>query len=219
MPLSRLPLRARSPSRARRACAGIPRALHAGRCRRRSRHRPAAARTRRGGQPFGSRCTRPGPAGERVEHRTGVGAAPVLLELRDDLHRAHLRRSRDGACREGGAQQVERRDAGSELAGHLRDEMCDVREPLRLEEPLDLDRPGQADAREIVAAEVDEHHVLGAVLLRREEPLRVTVAGAGRSRDRVHRRAAFHRAGRASPVTSRRGRHRPAPAGRGTATD
>ena len=128
-------------------------------------------------------------AGQRVEDRAGVGAAAVLLELRDDLHRAHLRRARDGARREGRAQQVERRDAGRELADDLRDEVRDVREPLRLEEPLDLHRPGQADAREVVAAEVDEHHVLGAVLLRGEQPLRVAVARARRAGDRVHRRA------------------------------
>ena len=38
--------------------------------------------------------------------------------------------------------------------------------------------PGAADAREVVAAEVDEHHVLGAVLLRREQPLGVALARA-----------------------------------------
>ena len=48
-----------------------------------------------------------------------------------------------------------------------------MREALRLEEALDLHRSGLADAREVVAAEVDEHHVLGAVLLGREQPLDV----------------------------------------------
>ena len=36
--------------------------------------------------------------------------------------------------------------------------------------------PGLADAREVVAAEVDEHHVLGAVLLRARAALRVALA-------------------------------------------
>ena len=53
-----------------------------------------------------------------------------------------------------------------QLPGDLGDEVRDVREPLRLEEALDLHRAGPADAREVVPAEVDEHHVLGAVLLR-----------------------------------------------------
>ena len=50
-------------------------------------------------------------------------------------------------------------------------------------------RAGHADAREVVAAEVDEHHVLGAVLLRREQRLGVALAGRDRAGDRVERGA------------------------------
>ena len=53
----RSPPRCRSPARAPRACAGIPRALPSGRSRRRSRHPPAGARRRRRGRSCGSRCT------------------------------------------------------------------------------------------------------------------------------------------------------------------
>ncbi len=63
--------------------------------------------------------------------------------------------------------------------------MHDVREALRLEEPLDLHRPGDTDAREVVAAEVDEHDVLGAVLLGGEQPLGVALSGLGRAGDRI----------------------------------
>ena len=66
--------------------------------------------------------------------------------------------------------------------------MRDVREALRLEEALDLDGSGHADAREVVPPEVDEHHVLGPVLLRGEQALGVTVAGSGRAGDRVQAR-------------------------------
>ena len=52
--------------------------------------------------------------------------------------------------------------------------MCENRSGL--EEALDLHRARHADAREVVAAEVDEHHVLGAVLLGREQPLGVAFA-------------------------------------------
>ena len=126
-------------------------------------------------------------ARQRVQHRARVRPAPVALELGDDLHRPHLRRARDGAGREARAQQVERRHAVRQLAADLRDEVRDVREALGLEEPLDLHRPGPADAREVVAAEVDEHDVLGAVLLGREQPLGVALAGLRRAGDRVQR--------------------------------
>ena len=60
-----------------------------------------------------------------------------------------------------------------------------MREALGLEESLDAHRSRPADAREVVPAEVDEHHVLGALLLGGEQPLGVTLAGARRAGDRV----------------------------------
>ena len=51
----------------------------------------------------------------------------------------------------------------------------------------DLDRARPADPREVVAAEVDEHHVLGTVLLGGEQPLGVALARTGRAGDRVDR--------------------------------
>src|SRR5687768_12334952 len=65
--------------------------------------------------------------------------------------------------------------------------MDDVREALELEEALDAHAPRLADAREVVAAEVDEHHVLGPVLLRRDQGL--LAAGQRGARDRVEARA------------------------------
>ena len=126
---------------------------------------------------------------ERVADRAGVRPAPVALELGDELHRPDLRRAGDGAGREARAQEVERPDAVAQLADDLGDEMRDVREALRLHEPLDVHRARAADAREVVAAEVDEHHVLGAVLLRCEQPLGVAGAGLRRAGDRVQARA------------------------------
>ena len=64
-----------------------------------------------------------------------------------------------------------------------------MREALRLEQALDLNRSGNTHAREVVAPEVDEHHVLGAVLLRGEQALGVTLPRMRRSRDRVQARA------------------------------
>ena len=58
-------------------------------------------------------------------------------------------------------------------------------------------RARPADAREVVAAEVDEHHVLGAVLLRREQPL-----GVARRPARVVPAIGFRLARRPSSLTS-----------------
>ena len=52
-----------------------------------------------------------------------------------------------------------------------------MRVALGLEEADDANRSGRADAREVVAPEVDEHDVLGLVLLGREQPLGVARSG------------------------------------------
>ena len=65
-----------------------------------------------------------------------------------------------------------------------------MREPLHLHVARDVDGAGLADAREVVAAEVDEHHVLGPVLLGREQPLDVALGRLGRAGDRAEARAA-----------------------------
>ena len=129
------------------------------------------------------------PARQRVEHCAGVRPAPIALELGDDLHRAHLRRTGHGSGREARTQQVEARDPVAQLSRDLGDEVGDVREPLRLEEALDAHAARHAHTREVVAAEVDEHHVLRAVLLGAEQPLGVALARPGRAGDRVEGRA------------------------------
>ena len=126
---------------------------------------------------------------EDVADRAGVDPAPVALELGDDLHRAHLRRAGDRAGGEARAQQLERCAVALQLADDLRDEMRDMRVPLRLHELLDANRAGNAHAREVVAAEIDEHHVLRAVLLRRQQRLGVALARRDRAGDRVERGA------------------------------
>ena len=65
--------------------------------------------------------------------------------------------------------------------------MCEKRSASRKRSTCTV--PGAAHAREVVAAEVDEHHVLGAVLLGGEQPLGVALARPRRARDRVERRA------------------------------
>ena len=79
------------------------------------------------------------------------------------------------------------RDTGLELADDFGDQVRDVREALRLEVAREPHRAGPADSRKVVAAEVDQHHVLGPVLLRAKQPFRVALAGAGRPGDRVQR--------------------------------
>ena len=63
------------------------------------------------------------------------------------------------------AQRVHRADLGAQRPATDGDDVHDVRVGLDGHERVDLDRAVLADAAEVVAAEVDEHHVLGALLL------------------------------------------------------
>ena len=106
-------------------------------------------------------------AGE-VEIADGAGVEPAArrLELPDDLHRPHLRRARHGAGRKARHERVEpiaiRRPACPSTID-ARCITCEKRSsPMNCGTRTD---PVLADAADVVAAEIDEHDVLGALLL------------------------------------------------------
>ncbi len=99
-----------------------------------------------------------------VADRAGVDAAPRGLQLVDDLQRAHLRRAADGAGGERGAQHVDAGEAGLQRALDVGHDVHHVRVALDLHPVGDLDGAGLRDAADVVAAEVDQHHVLGELL-------------------------------------------------------
>ena len=130
------------------------------------------------------------PIRKGVQHGAAVRPPPEPFELRDQLHRAHLRSAADRARGEARPEHLERRHPVAQLADDLRDEVRDVGEPLDLHVAGHVDGARLADAGEVVAAEVDEHHVLGAILLGGEQPLGVALGRLGRAGDRAEAGAA-----------------------------
>ena len=104
-------------------------------------------------------------AGADVADRAAVRSAALRLHLVDDLHRAHLRRAGERAGGEAGAERVHRGESVAQLAVHLADEMQHVRVALDDHELAHLHRAVLRDAADVVPAEVDEHQMLGALLL------------------------------------------------------
>lgn len=100
----------------------------------------------------------------KVAHGTGVHASLLLFQLGNQLHGADLGGARHGPRGEDGAKGVEARLVGPQDARHLRDEVLDVAKLFHLHEAVDADAVGVADAVDVVAGQVDEHDVLGAVL-------------------------------------------------------
>src|SRR6185312_9080734 len=94
---------------------------------------------------------------QRVTDGARVRASSSSFELGDQLHRPDLRSAGDRSRREARPQEIERRDVVAQLARYLRDEVRDMGVAFDLEELLDLDGSRDADTREVVPAEVDEH--------------------------------------------------------------
>ena len=161
-----------------------------GRRRRRCRHRPgrgpAVLDHHRADVDRGIEVAVPG----EVADRAAVGAALVRLELVDDLHRPHLWRPGERPGRKGRAQHVHRADPLPEPARDLADDVQHVRVGLDDHQLIDRDAAVLADAAEVIAPEVHQHHVLGPLLGIVDEALReaavLLLAGAARigARDR-----------------------------------
>ncbi len=110
--------------------------------------------------------------GAEPARRARVGAPRDRLELVDDLHGAALGRARDRAARERRLEQAargRRRRAGGRAPCSRGAAPWGAR--ARRARPLDGDAARLADAPEIVALEVDDHDVLGAILGRRAQGL------------------------------------------------
>ena len=104
-------------------------------------------------------------AGEaQVAAGTAVDAALDRLELVDDFHRPDLRRARQRAGWEGGTQHVEAGHAVLQHALDVADDVHHVRVAFDGERLGHLDAAGLGDAADVVARQVDQHHMLGALL-------------------------------------------------------
>jgi hypothetical protein len=101
-------------------------------------------------------------AGDRGSEadRAGVGLAGGQLELVDDLERADLGGTGDRAGRERGPDQVAVGDAVGQRPLDGRDQVPDAGVGLGAEQVGDRDRARDADPAEVVADQVDDHHVL-----------------------------------------------------------
>ena len=102
--------------------------------------------------------------------RAGIDAARLTLQFADDLHGANLRRAGDRAARKQRAQHVLEPHIGSELGDDAGGHLVHRAIGLDREQVGDLDRADLGNAAEIVAQEIDNHEILGALLFIDGEP-------------------------------------------------
>ncbi len=98
-----------------------------------------------------------------------VGPTPHRLHLFDDLHRPDLRTARDRPAREARAQEVRRTQARAQVPGDRAHQVPDVRESFQREHLGYGHASNAAYAAQVVPQQVDNHQVLGAVLLARQQ--------------------------------------------------
>src|ERR1041385_5344807 len=116
----------------------------------------------------------------RLPEKLKYATAARGLEAVDQLHGPDLRRAGERAGGERGEERIDGRAAAAQAAAYVGDQMHDVAVALDVAEVSDLDRAAGADAPEIVAAEVDEHEVLGALFRVDEKALLELEVGLAR---------------------------------------
>ncbi len=102
--------------------------------------------------------------GAEIADAAGIDAALVLLQFVDDLHCADFRRAGHGARRKARGERGDRIDVIAQLALDVRDDVHDVAVALDEEAVGHFDRADLRDAADVVAAKVEEHEMLGALL-------------------------------------------------------
>ncbi|OIQ65294.1 hypothetical protein GALL_531490 [mine drainage metagenome] len=80
------------------------------------------------------------------------------------VHGPHLGRSRDGAARKERGKHVGQTQAGQRRGAHRRRHLPHGGQGMQLEQRGHLDAAGLRDARQIVAQQVNDHHVFSALL-------------------------------------------------------
>ena len=125
------------------------------------------------------------PVDERPDDadRAAVHAPRPRFDPLDVVHRGHLRRAGDAAAREQRVEQVDQHRWTSISPVHGGRELPHRLVPLQRQQRRHRDRSDARDTADVVAQQVDDHHVLGTVLHRRDSH------SAARGRRRARARA------------------------------
>ena len=98
-----------------------------------------------------------------VPNNTAVDTASRGLEVVNDFESTRLGRARKRAGRERCAEHIHGVRMLGKLTLDTRDDVHDVTESFNFHELGDLDRARLTDAQEVIACEINQHQVLGAL--------------------------------------------------------
>ncbi len=104
------------------------------------------------------------PAGSEVPDRTSIEAPVHRFQLIDDLHRAHFRRTDERARRKRRGEEIKSISARSELRVDSAHDVHHMAVSFDRAIWVDVHAARPRDTPEIVARQVDQHHMFGALL-------------------------------------------------------
>ena len=119
-----------------------------------------------------------------------VHAARRVFERGEQLHRTHLGRARYGSRRKERAKNLVNAHLGPQLRTHRRSHLPERSVTLHIEQPVRMHRTGSRHAAQVVAQQVDNHHIFTAIFRVVAQPLG-NLAVLARSAPAT--RGAFHR--------------------------
>ena len=97
----------------------------------------------------------------------------------------HLGRAAQGAGREGGFEHIHAGELGLEQALHIADDVHHMAVTLHRKRLGDLDAANLRDAANVVARQVDQHHMLGTLFRVGQQLLLGRLVGLGRGATRT----------------------------------
>ena len=101
--------------------------------------------------------------GGEIADAATIDAAPVGFEFLNDFHRTDFWRAGQGAGREAGDKSVERIKAFVQLALNVGHDVHDMAEAFDTEAFGDFHRAKRGNPANIVAAEIEQHQMLGTL--------------------------------------------------------
>ena len=99
-----------------------------------------------------------------VAERASIRATTFVLEFGDDLHAAHFRAAGDRAARKHGGDYLPGRDVVAQLAAYVGHDVVHVRLAFHGHQFIDANAARTTHATQVVALQVDQHHVFGTFL-------------------------------------------------------
>src|SRR6516165_9994635 len=103
-------------------------------------------------------------SGRKISDATGVEGTLFFFYFVDDLHRAHFRSAGDGPGRETGRQRFKRPAILAQSSLDIRHDVHDLAVALNEELVGHFDGAYLGNPADVVAAEIEQHEVLGALL-------------------------------------------------------